>query len=254
MTQIDKANHFHALHNAETPLVLYNIWDVASAKTVADAGASALATGSWSLAAAQGFADGQIIPLSRVVTIVADIVAQTHLPVSLDFECGYADDIEGLTQNFEHIIETGVVGVNFEDQVLNGQGLTPLKQQIDRIVALTQTAQGAGVPMFINARTDTFLQTEATLHASRVAEAIDRGRAYAEAGASGFFVPGLTDEALIAQICEAVSLPVNIMSGGSRVDLTRLSNLGVSRVSFGPNPFRDLMAKFEKMASQLYLT
>ncbi len=252
MSQLKKATQFHALHSAANPLVLYNIWDAASAKSVENAGATAAATGSWSLAAAQGFADGEIIPLPRVITTVTDIVAQSGLPVSLDFECGYADDLATLTNTFAQVIAAGVVGVNFEDQILDGSGLMPIEDQQARIVTLVKTAERVEIPMFINARTDIFLQSDPGHHVSRVEAAIERGQAYAESGASGFFIPGLTDPDAIRRICEAVAVPVNIMASGTDLDVGYISDLGVSRVSFGPNPFRDLMAKFDQMARNIY--
>jgi len=257
MTQIDKAKKFHALHEQETPLVLFNIWDVATAKAVEAAGASALATGSWSLAAARGYEDGENIPLDRVMSIAERLSSQTALPVSLDFECGYSvpDDLDTLGANFERVIKSGVIGVNFEDQILDDDGLVPLKVQSQRIAKMREIATDHAVPMFINARTDIFLQADmGQAHARLVDGAIARGLAYAAAGASGFFVPGLSDEDLIAQICEALPLPVNVMAGPDKADTKRLSDLGVKRISYGPNPFRQLIDIFSKTARDIYKT
>lgn len=195
---------------------------------------------------------GKSFPLDRVIATITDITAQTDLPVSLDFECGYAASLDLLAETFARVMTAGVVGVNFEDQCLGGSGLNSIQSQQGRIEALVKTAENAGVPMFINARTDIFLQTDPSRHADRIEEAIDRAQAYADAGASGFFVPGLKDSAAIARICEAVSLPVNVMGPVPKLDSKALSTLGVKRISYGPNPFRDLMAQFETAARNIY--
>jgi hypothetical protein len=120
MNQTDKAKAFANLHRKGDPVVLYNIWDAGTAKAVAASGAKALATGSWSVADANGYGDGQQIPMLQLVDIARSIVAATELPVSIDFEGGYAEDPDATAQNVGHVIDTGVVGINFEDQVVGG--------------------------------------------------------------------------------------------------------------------------------------
>lgn len=230
-----KARAFAALHVAGDPLILFNIWDPGSAKAVADAGAKALATGSASVAMAHGFTDAEAMPLDLAIANAMRIVQATDLPVTLDFEGGYAIDTERLAQNFEAAMASGVVGCNFEDQVVGGSGLHPTGVQASRIAAL----RGVDGDAFINARTDIFLQAAPETHdAAKVDAAIERAHAYSDAGASGFFAPGLKDEALIARLCEAVRLPVNIMAFPGVPDAKRLGELGVARVSHGPGPYR----------------
>jgi 2-methylisocitrate lyase-like PEP mutase family enzyme len=250
MSQADKARRFKALHIPGNPLVLYNIWDAGSAKSVAGAGAQALATGSWSVAAAQGYADGEAIPLDFALQIIARITASTDLPVSVDFEGGYATAPAALAANLTRVIAAGGIGINFEDQIVGGTGLHPIADQVQRIKAIRAAADAAGVPLFINARTDLFLKTQ-TNQAALVAEALARQTAYAQAGADGFFIPGLGDAALIAQICQASTLPVNVMMVGSLTALPTAARLGAARASFGPGPYRvaqdDLKARAEKL-------
>ena len=243
MSQVQKARDFTDLHVPGAPLALYNIWDAGGAKAIAEAGARAIATGSWSVAAAHGYPDGQAIPLDLVLQIAARIAATVELPVTLDFEGAYAEAPEEIAANSARVISTGVIGVNFEDQIVGGVGLYPPETQCERIGALRQAATAADVPLFINARTDLFLkETDGSKHEGLVAEAIDRAAAYAEAGASGFFVPGLVDPQLIGAICEATELPVNVMmrDGAPSVDI--LASLGVARISFGPGPYFTAMA------------
>ena len=249
MTQAEKARQFAQLHKPGAPLVLYNIWDAGGAKAVAEAGAKAVATGSWSVAAAQGYGDGEKMPLEFVLQIIERIAATVEVPVTLDFEGGYAESPEELAANIARVIESGAIGINFEDQVVGGTGLHPQEVQAKRIAAIRQAAEAAGVPLFINARTDLFLkEKDQSKHAGLVAEAMDRAGTYAEAGASGFFVPGLVSPQLISEICKATSLPVNIMMREGAPSIEELGTLGVGRISFGPGPYftamKDLADRF----------
>ncbi|OBZ96810.1 phosphonomutase [Pararhizobium polonicum] len=253
MNQTDKAKAFTELHRKGDPLVLYNIWDAGSARAVAESGARALATGSWSVAAAKGYGDGQDIPLLQLVDIARAIVAATDLPVSIDFEGGYAEDAEGAALNAGRLIDVGAVGINFEDQVVGGSGLHTLEAQAARIKAIRATADEKDIPFFINARTDLFLKvSDPVRHAPLVDEAIERAAAYAEAGASGFFVPGLSNPDLIARVCESVALPVNIMMRQGVPDVKVLAGLGVGRVSYGPGPYRAMIEWLKGQASGVY--
>ncbi|AGT10912.1 isocitrate lyase/PEP mutase family protein [Paracoccus aminophilus] len=249
----DKAQLFHSLHKPSDPVILYNIWDAGSAAAVARAGAKAIATGSWSVAGAQGYKDGQALPLEEALVIAARIVASVDLPVTVDFEGGYAADPQAVGENVRRLLELGVVGLNFEDQIVAGTGLHSVSDQVARVSAVRRAADALGVPAFVNARTDVFLKAapEADPAALRD-EAIARGKAYAEAGADGIFVPGLTDRALIAEICTALALPVNVMMPDDPAGLREVAALGVGRVSLGPAPYRSMIAALEEKARGFY--
>lgn len=250
MSQSDKAKRFAELHDQENPLVLYNAWDVGSAKAILAGGAQAIATSSWAVAEAQGFRDGEDLPIEDAVQIVARIVASVEAPVTADFEGGYSDDDGMLANNIARMLETGIVGINFEDRVVKGSGLHAADRQAGRIAAIRKAADKAGLPLFINARTDIFFK-HTKEPAKYVDEALDRARAYATAGASGFFVPGLIDEELIGRICEQVSLPVNVMVMEGVPDNARLMTLGVSRISYGAIPYVQAMGRLREAASKL---
>jgi len=238
VTQTDKARTFAGLHVKGDPVILYNIWDAGGAKAIADAGAKAVATGSWSVAGAQGFRDGEAIPLDLVLTLVSRIATSVDVPLTVDFEGGYAEDPETIAKNITRVIDTGAVGVNFEDQRVGGSGLYDLEIQHGRVKAVRQAAEAAGLPLFINARTDLFLKEPARdKHAQLMGEAKDRAASYKEAGADCIFVPGLVDPKLIADICKSVSLPINIMMREGAPNLKELAALGVGRVSYGPGPY-----------------
>lgn len=242
MNQIEKARAFATLHVPGRPVVLFNAWDAGSARAVAEAGARAIATGSWSVAAAQGFSDGEGLPLDLAIANAARIVSAVDLPVTLDFEGGYATEPGRVADNFALALAAGVIGCNIEDRVVGGEGLHPVAVQAARVEALRRSADRAGVPAFINARTDIFLGSKPDTHDRAACDhALERARAYADAGANGFFVPGLVDQGLIARICEASPLPVNVMMFAGMPPAKRLAELGVARISHGPGPYRQAM-------------
>ena len=246
MNQTEKAKTFKALHKKGAPLVLYNIWDAGGAKTLADAGARAIATGSWSVAAAHGFADGEAIPLDFLLRIIERIVQTVDLPVTVDFEGGYATEPDEVAANVRKVIQAGAIGINIEDQLVQSEGLYPITCQAERIRAIREMANTENVPLFVNARTDLFLGTDNATHAELLNEALERAGVYAEAGADGFFVPGLTDVAIIQELTKAVPLPVNAMMMGDLYSVEMLSELGVARVSFGPGPYFESMNHLEQ--------
>jgi 2-methylisocitrate lyase-like PEP mutase family enzyme len=236
MNQTDKAKRFAELHVKGAPLLLYNAWDAGSAKSILAAGAQAIATSSWSVAEAQGYRDGEAIPIALAEQIVARIAATIDAPVTVDFEGGYSEDDGELADNVSRLLELGVIGINFEDRIVKGSGLYSIDRQARRIAAIRKAAEQKGVDLFINARTDVFFEHGEDA-AQAVSEALDRAKAYAAVGASGFFVPGLVDDALIGRICESVTLPVNVMVMDGVPSNGRLSELGVARISYGPIPY-----------------
>jgi 2-methylisocitrate lyase-like PEP mutase family enzyme len=250
MTQADKARLFASLHRPGQPLVLYNAWDAGSAKVIAEAGAKAIATGSYSVAMAHGHDDREALPLDLALANAERIVRAVELPVTIDFEGAYAAEPEGGAGNMARLQATGAVGCNFEDQVVGGSGLHPTEAQSARIRA---AREAVGVDFFINARTDLFLQAPRETHdEALVDDALERGRAYAEAGASGLFLPGLVDERLIARACEGSPLPVNIMHMIGAPPAARLAELGVARISHAGGPWRLAMRALKQAAEEIY--
>src|SRR3954468_18173070 len=114
MTQADAFRAFAALHRPGDPLILYNVWDAGSAKAVVEAGAPAIATGSWSVAAAQGFSDAESLPLDFAIANAERVVRAVDVPVTIDFEGGYAAEPERVAANMKWLAGTGAVGCNFE--------------------------------------------------------------------------------------------------------------------------------------------
>jgi len=250
MNQMEKATCFAELHIKGAPLLLYNAWDAGSAKSILDAGGRAIATSSWAVAAAQGYRDGEAIPLEFAEQIIARIAATVDAPVTADIEGGYSEADGQLADNVSRLLDVGVIGINFEDRVVKGSGLYETDRQARRIAAIRQAAERKGIALFINARTDLFLG-QGRDPAQSVGDAIDRAKAYAAAGASGFFIPGLRDDALIGRICEGVTLPVNVMVMDGVPSADRLSELGVARISYGPIPYISAMKALKEDARKV---
>jgi len=237
---------FAALHVPGNPVVLFNIWDPGSATAVAAAGAKALATGSHPVGDASGFGDGQKVPLDYVFDNARRIVNAVDLPLTVDFEGAYSADPEEGAANVARLAETGAVGCNFEDQIIGGEGLHPIDLQVRRIATIRRAV---GDAFFINARTDLLLKTQ-THDDAVIDQVVERGKAFAEAGASGFFVPRLSDPKQIDRVVREVPLPLNVIAFPGAPDKKVWAEAGVARISHGPFPHRALMATLTEMARE----
>ena len=242
----DKFTQFEALHVPGSPVILYNIWDVGSARAVAAAGAKALATGSHPVGDASGFGDAQQVPLDFVFANARRIIDAVDLPLTVDFEGAYSTDPQEGGENVARLKETGAVGCNFEDQVIGGEGLHALDLQVKRIEAIRRAV---GDDFYINARTDLFLKTQ-TYDDALIDQVVERGKAFAGAGASGFFVPRLSDPKQIERVVREVPLPLNVIAFPGAPDKKVWADAGVARISHGPFPHRALMAKLTEMARE----
>jgi len=243
---MSKFETFAALHVPGDPVILYNIWDVGSAEAVVKAGAKALATGSHPVGDASGFGDAHQVPLDYVFANAARIVkAVDPLPLTVDFEGAYSTDPGEGGRNVASLKATGAVGCNFEDQLVGGDGIHQLDEQVRRIAAI-RTAVGSD--FFINARTDLFIKVEQRDDAL-VDQVIERGKSFADAGASGFFVPRLADPRQIERIVREVPLPLNVIAFPGAPPKAEWAAAGVARISHGPFPHRALMAQLTAAAS-----
>lgn len=246
MASQSQFQRFAALHVRGNPLVLVNVWDAGSAGAVAKAGARAIATGSASVAMANGFGDGEQVPIDFALANAKRIVEAVELPVTVDFEGAYSDDPAEGGRNIARLQATGAIGCNFEDQMVGGEGLHPIPVQAERIAT---ARQAVGPDFFINVRTDLFLKAPQVTHdEAMLDEAIKRVRAYAEAGASGFFVPMLGDLALLRRLCSTSPIPVNFMTYPGCPANADVAATGVARISHGPFPHVALMARLQEMA------
>jgi 2-methylisocitrate lyase-like PEP mutase family enzyme len=244
---VDRAQELGRLHTDPAILVLVNVWDVASARTVAAVpGCRAIATASWAIAAAHGLADGEAIGRDRMLELVGEIAAAVNLPVTADLEGGYGERPADVGETVARAIAAGAVGCNLEDGVQDGKLLRDAQDAAERVAAARERAAREGVPFVINARTDVYLRG-----ADDPEAAILRGQAYARAGADCVFVPGVRDRETIAALVAGIDAPVSVLSGPGAPSVRELQQLGVARVSFGPGPMGAALAALARTASDL---
>lgn len=225
----DRALAFRALHVPGRPLILPNAWDAASARIVEHAGASAVATTSAGLAWALGAADGDRLDRERALEAVARITATVAVPVSADIESGFAKDAAGVADTVRVVLAAGAVGVNIEDALYGGEGvLRPVAEQAERIAAARAAADAEGVPLFVNARVDTFLRGVGGVDAT-----LERAAAFRAAGADGIFVPGAVEPGTVKELADGIDAPLNVLVGPGAPPVAELAALGVARVSAG---------------------
>jgi 2-methylisocitrate lyase-like PEP mutase family enzyme len=251
MTQAERAAAFRTLHQPGRPLVLFNAWDAGSARVIAEAGAQAIATGSYSVAAAHGFDDGEEqLPLNLALANLVRIVASVDLPVSLDFERGYGDTPDAVAASISAAIAAGAIGFNMEDG-FGERSLRAADDQAARLAAARQAADASGVAAFINARIDTFLIAPQEAHnEAMLSAALERAQRFVAAGADGVFLPGLARADLIAIAAAAAPAPLNIMAMRTTPDRATLASLGVARISHGPGPWRLAMQALKEAAAE----
>jgi 2-methylisocitrate lyase-like PEP mutase family enzyme len=239
-TQQQYAETFHGLHKEGHPLVLFNAWDVATAKAIATA-CPAVATSSGAVASALGYADGEHVPFNMVTGLVSRMIAAVSVPVSIDLEAGYGDTPDAVAKSAAEIVKAGAIGINIEDGLSGGKRqLASPQHHAAKIKAVRDAAQKLGIHLFINARTDPFLLKFGSPDEC-LKEAARRAKAYADAGADGVFVPGLTDLSLIEKFVQLTPLPVNIMVTQGVPEILDLARVGVRRVSLGPWPMMAAM-------------
>lgn len=226
-----QAETFRRLHEGPEILVLPNAWDAASAAMMEDAGAKAVATSSAAVAWAHGYADGDILPVPTLLAAIGEMARVLKAPLTADIEGGYSDDLAAVAETIKGVIDAGAVGINFED------GARSPDLHARKIEAVREAAAQSGVPLFVNARIDVYLRGLAKDEAA-LAETLRRAELYRNAGADGVFVPGPTDETLLAALAEGIALPLNVMGRGGMAPAAKLQALGVRRLSSATAPFR----------------
>jgi 2-methylisocitrate lyase-like PEP mutase family enzyme len=251
-SHVDHIHAFRTLHTTGSPLVLPNVWDVASARLVARAGAAAIATTSAGVAWSLGAADGDRLDRDRAIDLVGRIVAAVDLPVTADIESGYAADAAGVAETVARVLAAGAAGINLEDGTSDpARPLRPVAEQVTRIAAARRAADRAGVPLFVNARTDVHLRAVGE-PAGRLAETARRAETYLTAGADGIFVPGVADPDTISALVGAVGpAPLNVLVGPGSPAVAELAALGVARISAGSSIAQAAYAVVRNAAAEL---
>lgn len=232
------ASRFRSLHTTPA-LRLANCWDAASAAVIAAAGAKAIATTSAGVAWSLGRPDGDALDRDAALEAIARVVRAVDVPVTADIESGFGATPKDVAETLAAVSEAGAVGVNIEDTTAETPGsLRDLADQVERLGA---AREGAGPDLFINARTDIYLAGIGE-ESERFDATVARAAVYADAGADGIFVPGVSDPEVIAALVQAIRLPLNILAGPGAPAPSELDRLGVSRISLGS---RVAMAAYE---------
>ncbi|HXC31160.1 MAG TPA: isocitrate lyase/phosphoenolpyruvate mutase family protein [Verrucomicrobiae bacterium] len=249
--QSELGRKFLDLHQGSKMLVLPNAWDAASARVFEDAGFSVVGTSSAGAAFSLGYPDGQKISREEMLGVIGRIAGAVEVPVTADMEAGFGATPEEVAGTTQAVIAAGAVGMNLEDGVEGKpEYLADLNLQKEIIRAVLETAESAGVPFVLNARTDIFLNGVGPAE-TRLARAIERLNAYREAGAPCLFAPGVKDRETIAQLVRGVRGPLNILATVGTPPIAELQQLGVARVSVGSGPMRATLGFLGRMAREL---
>jgi 2-methylisocitrate lyase-like PEP mutase family enzyme len=246
----DRAEQLRALHHGPPILVLPNAWDAVSARIFQAEGFPAIATTSAGVAASLGYPDGGVVPSREMIEAVARIVRAVTVPVTADIEHAYGASPSAVADVVLRVIATGAVGINIEDCVPGATALEPLALQLDKIATIAKTAKTSGVRVVINARTDGFLRGFGEPD-TRLGVAIERGKAFLEAGADCVFVPGVRDRDTIEMLVQGIGGPVNVLAVKGTPPIRDLEKIGVARVSVGSGPMRATLALARDIAHEL---
>lgn len=248
--QPEKGKILQDLHQNGKLLILPNIWEVSGAAMLENIGYPAVATSSSAIANSNGYDDGEKIPFNDLLHILERIVRSVNVPVTADVESAYAKDNATLAENIKKLIGTGIAGINFEDSHHDEQKLIPEDEQCEKIFLIKKTASEMGMPLFINARTDSYINTYISSE-EKLSETIKRGKAYKEAGANCLYPITLKDKKDIETIIKEVDLPVNILLLAGIPDFNELKEIGVTRLSLGGNFIKFAISAMKNVAGKL---
>jgi len=246
-----RAEAFLALHRGPRILLLGSVWDVASAVIFERAGFAALGTSSAGVAYAHGYPDGEGMPREAMIAAVRAIAARVAIPVSADMLTGYGETPEAVAETCRLVLDAGAIGVNIEDSAAGGaKALADAGLQCEKIRAVRAMAHAYGVPLVVNARTDSYWLKLGD-SATSLRESIERANRYREAGADCLFVPGALDPATIGTLVREIDGPVNILAMPGCPPVTELEQIGVRRVSEGSGPARAALKTAQTIAREL---
>jgi 2-methylisocitrate lyase-like PEP mutase family enzyme len=250
-TQKQHVLSFRRLHHGSKALLLPNVWDVASARIIEQAGFDAIATTSAGVAFSLGYPDGQKISSAEMFARIGRIAKAVQVPVTADVEAGYGQSPEHAAATARAVVEAGAAGMNLEDGTGDpAQPLVELSLQLEKIRAMREAALKTGILLVLNARTDVYLD-EVGPSERRYDLAVQRGLAYRDAGADCVFVPGLGDLDTIARLANDLKCPLNILAGAGSPSVSELEKAGVARISLGSGPMRATLGLLSRLADEL---
>ncbi len=247
MSQAAKAQILLTLHNNGKLLILPNVWNPIGARMLESKSFPAVATASAAIAESLGYSDGEQLKLDSMLDMIARIVRSVNVPVTADLEAGYSDSISGLQENISRLLDTGAVGINFEDSWDDSAHLRPIPEQVERIQAVRAVAEKRGIPLVINARADSFFAEGFSSLEDRIEDVITRANAYLKAGADCTYPIGASDKETLKVLRQRINAPINVLASAKTASLKELQEIGINRVSFGPYVFRSLLAKESAM-------
>ena len=253
--QKEKAEQFLKYHHDKEILVLLNSWDIGTSKLVEACGYKAIATTSMGVAASLGYPDCQVIQLSEMIDVMTGIVRAVHVPVTVDIEAGYGNNVDEIIESVKKIIATGIVGINIEDSIDLQPELIDVSEFCERISAIRALSDSLGFHVVINARTDSFYTSSGSTK-EKLSESIKRGNKYREAGADCIFVQPVWEKETIATLVKEINAPINIlvnpgMAGGVPPSVRELQDLGVARLSLGSSVMKATLSMIKKVADEL---
>ncbi|AYB33517.1 isocitrate lyase/PEP mutase family protein [Chryseolinea soli] len=241
--QINDYERFLDLHHGTKPLVIPNAWNAKSAQLIEKNGFDALATSSGAIADSLGYEDGEKIPFTELLYMLQRIKSRTSIPMSVDLERGYTDNLDDLNEHIQKLIDIGVAGINLEDS----QGEEIYLRKLNGIKNyLEKTHQ----KLFINARTDVFLLKLP----SPLETTLRRAKLYEDAGADGLFVTAVSDTSLIKEITSSTSLPVNVVGVPQLSSIATLTECGVRRISMAVFLYRATYRQLENITKDIGTT
>src|SRR5690625_663796 len=249
--QLQKAKQFHELHQRDDLFILPNAWDVISAKMFEECGFKAIGTTSAGIAVSKGYPDGEAIPLDEMIKAIQNIANAVQVPVSADIESGYGETVDEVLHTVKKVVQAGAIGINLEDGTGDtNEHLFDLTLQVEKIKAIKQLREDTNMPLFINARTDTYWLNIKD-PAQRLQETIKRAQAFEQAGADCIFVPGLEDIDIIQRLRREITCPINLLVSPNLPSTQKLSNIGIERISCGSAPFRSTVTLIKQMSEEM---
>ena len=253
--QKEKAELFLKYHQDKEILVLLNSWDIGSSKLIEASGYKAVATTSMGIAASLGYPDCQVIQLSEMIGAITGIVNAVQVPVTVDIEAGYGNNLTEIIDSVKKIIATGIVGINIEDSIDLNPILIDEMEFCERISAIRALSDSLGFHLVINARTDSFYTSLGT-QKEKLSESIKRGNKYREAGADCIFIQPVWEKETISTLVKEINAPINILANpkageGLPPSVSELQDLGVARLSLGSSLMKATLALIKKVADEL---
>ena len=254
--QKERAEMFMKFHQDKEILVLLNSWDIGSSKLIEACGYKAIATTSMGIAASLGYPDCQVIQLSEMMAAINGIVNGVQVPVTVDIEAGYGNNLNEIIESVKKIIATGIVGINIEDSIDLNPVLIDEMEFCERISAIRALSNSLGFHLVINARTDSFYTSSGSPR-EKLYESIKRGNKYREAGADCIFIQPVWEKETIATLVKEINAPINILAnpgigaGLLPPSVRELQDLGVARLSLGSSLMKATLALMKKVADEL---